>query len=144
MPWSAPATSWWRPRAACARPARSGRTAMATTEDPGVIGRVIAGSARNPLITILFVVGLGVWGWMSLSRAPLDAIPDLSDAQVIIFTEWMGRSPDLVEDQITYPISSSLIAAPGVKYVRGQSMFGMSFVYVIFEDNTDIYWARSR
>ncbi|HET7502339.1 MAG TPA: CusA/CzcA family heavy metal efflux RND transporter, partial [Kofleriaceae bacterium] len=111
---------------------------------PGVIGRVIAGSARNPLITILLVAGLGVWGWMSLRRAPLDAIPDLSDAQVIIFTEWMGRSPDLVEDQITYPISSSLVAAPGVRYVRGQSMFGMSFVYVIFDDGTDIYWARSR
>ena len=110
----------------------------------GVIGRVIAGSARNPLITILFIAGLGVWGWLSLTKAPLDAIPDLSDAQVIIFTEWMGRSPDLVEDQITYPISSSLVAAPAVKYVRGQSMFGMSFVYVIFEDGTDIYWARSR
>jgi Cu(I)/Ag(I) efflux system membrane protein CusA/SilA len=118
---------------------------MATSDDrPGVIGRVIAGSARNPLITIVLVIGLGVWGWRSLSHAPLDAIPDLSDAQVIIFTEWMGRSPDLVEDQITYPISSSLIAAPGVAYVRGQSMFGMSFVYVIFEDGTDIYWARSR
>ncbi len=118
---------------------------MTTSSDqPGVIGRVIAGSARNPLITILLVIGLGVWGRLSLSRAPLDAIPDLSDAQVIIFTEWMGRSPDLVEDQITYPISSSLIAAPGVKHVRGQSMFGMSFIYVIFEDGTDIYWARSR
>jgi Cu(I)/Ag(I) efflux system membrane protein CusA/SilA len=117
---------------------------MTASTDPGVIGRVIAGSARNPALTIVFVLALGVWGWLSLSRAPLDAIPDLSDAQVIIFTEWMGRSPDLVEDQITYPISSSLIAAPGVKYVRGQSMFGMSFVYVIFDDGTDIYWARSR
>ncbi len=119
---------------------------MQAAEPPrvGVIGRVIAGSARNPLITILLISGLAVWGWLSLKRAPLDAIPDLSDAQVIIFTEWMGRSPDLVEDQITYPISSSLVAAPGVKYVRGQSMFGMSFVYVIFDDGTDIYWARSR
>ena len=111
---------------------------------PGAIGWIIAGSARNPLVTILLVGGLAVWGWFSLRRAPLDAIPDLSDAQVIIFTEWMGRSPDLVEDQITYPISSALVSAPGVKYVRGQSMFGMSFVYVIFEDGTDIYWARSR
>ncbi|MGE0396521.1 MAG: efflux RND transporter permease subunit [Kofleriaceae bacterium] len=111
---------------------------------PGVIGHVIAASARNPLLVILFVIGLGAWGWISLRRAPLDAIPDLSDAQVIIFTEWMGRSPDLVEDQITYPISTSLLAAPGVQYVRGQSMFGMSFVYVIFEDGTDLYWARSR
>ncbi|HVV83378.1 MAG TPA: CusA/CzcA family heavy metal efflux RND transporter [Kofleriaceae bacterium] len=110
----------------------------------GVIGKIIAGSARNPLITILFIAGLGVWGWFSLKRAPLDAIPDLSDAQVIVFTEWMGRSPDLVENQITYPISTALTAAPGVKYVRGLSMFGMSFIYVIFEDGTDIYWARSR
>jgi Cu(I)/Ag(I) efflux system membrane protein CusA/SilA len=110
----------------------------------GVIGSIIGASARNPLITILLVLGLGVWGYLSLRKAPLDAIPDLSDAQVIIFTEWMGRGPDLVEDQVTYPISSSLVAAPGVKYVRGQSMFGMSFVYVIFDDGTDIYWARSR
>ena len=109
-----------------------------------IIGRIIAGSARNPLITILLIAGLGVWGWFSLRRAPLDAIPDLSDAQVIVFTEWMGHSPDLIEDQITYPISTALTAAPSVKYVRGQSMFGMSFVYVIFEDGTDIYWARSR
>jgi Cu(I)/Ag(I) efflux system membrane protein CusA/SilA len=110
----------------------------------GLIGRIIAGSAKNPLIVILIILALGAWGWLSLLRAPLDAIPDLSDAQVIVFTQWMGRSPDLVENQITYPISSSLVAAPGVKYVRGQSMFGMSFVYVIFEDGTDIYWARSR
>ena len=116
----------------------------AESRRPGAIGWIIAGSARNPLITILLVGGLAVWGWFSLRRAPLDAIPDLSDAQVIIFTEWMGRSPDLVEDQITYPISSALVSAPGVKCVRGQSMFGMSFVYVIFDDGTDIYWARSR
>ena len=110
----------------------------------GIVGRIIASCAKNPLIVILLITGLGAWGWLSLRSAPLDAIPDLSDAQVIVFTQWMGRSPDLVEDQITYPISSSLVAAPGVKYVRGQSMFGMSFVYVIFEDGTDIYWARSR
>lgn len=116
----------------------------ATPPRVGLVGQVIAASARNPLLVILVVAGLAGWGWMALRRAPLDAIPDLSDAQVIIFTEWMGRSPDLVEDQITYPISTSLIAAPGVKYVRGQSMFGMSFVYVIFEDGTDLYWARSR
>jgi Cu(I)/Ag(I) efflux system membrane protein CusA/SilA len=110
----------------------------------GIVGTVIAGSAKNPLITILFIFGLGVWGYVSLRRAPLDAIPDLSDAQVIVYTEWMGRSPDLVEDQITYPVSTALRGAPGVKYVRGLSMFGMSFIYVIFEDGTDIYWARSR
>jgi len=110
----------------------------------GIVGAVIDGCARNPLIVILLIACLGGWGFLSTRRAALDAIPDLSDAQVIVFTEWMGRSPDLVEDQITYPISSSLVAAPGVKYVRGQSMFGMSFVYVIFEDGIDIYWARSR
>ncbi|HTJ47311.1 MAG TPA: CusA/CzcA family heavy metal efflux RND transporter [Kofleriaceae bacterium] len=109
-----------------------------------MIRRIIEGSAKNPLITILFVGAFAVWGWMSLRKAPLDAIPDLSDAQVIVYTEWMGRSPDLIEDQLTYPISSSLVAAPGVKSVRGLSMFGMSFVYVIFDDGTDIYWARSR
>ena len=110
----------------------------------GLVGRVIAGSARNPFVTILLVVALAAWAIFALKRTKLDAIPDLSEVQVIIFTEWMGRSPDLVEDQITYPISSSLLAAPKVKFVRGQSMFGMSFIYVIFEDDTDIYWARSR
>lgn len=114
------------------------------TPHTGPIAQTIAVSARNPLFTILFVLALAGWGAYSLMRAPLDAIPDLSDVQVIIFTEWMGRSPDLVEDQITYPITASLLAAPRVKYVRGTSMFGMSFVYVIFEDDTDMYWARSR
>ncbi|HEV8246429.1 MAG TPA: CusA/CzcA family heavy metal efflux RND transporter [Polyangiaceae bacterium] len=113
-------------------------------QGPGLVARVIAASAARPFFTILFVAALSVWGWVSLTRAPLDAIPDLSDVQVIVFTEWMGQSPDLVEDQITYPISAALIAAPKVQAVRGQSMFGMSFVNVIFEDGTDIYWARSR
>jgi Cu(I)/Ag(I) efflux system membrane protein CusA/SilA len=112
--------------------------------EPGVIARLIAASANRPFVVILAVVALAAWGWVSLERAPLDAIPDLSDVQVIVFTEWMGQSPDLVEDQITYPISAALIAAPKVQAVRGQSMFGMSFVNVIFEDGTDIYWARSR
>jgi copper/silver efflux system protein len=110
----------------------------------GLIARVIASCARHPIVTILLVAAASVWGWLSLQRAPLDAIPDLSDVQVIVFSEWMGQSPDLVEDQITYPISSALISAPKVQAVRGQSMFGMSFVNVIFEDGTDIYWARSR
>ena len=81
---------------------------------------------------------------MGADKTPLDAIPDLSDTQVIIFTEWAGRSPDLVEDQITYPISSTLLAAPKVQAVRGFSFLGSSFIYVIFEEGTDIYWARSR
>jgi Cu(I)/Ag(I) efflux system membrane protein CusA/SilA len=109
-----------------------------------VIARIIGVSARRPFVTVLLVAAFALWGWISLQRAPLDAIPDLSDVQVIIFTEWMGQSPDLVEDQVTYPISAALISAPKVEYVRGQSMFGMSFVNVIFQDGTDIYWARSR
>ncbi|HEY2408372.1 MAG TPA: CusA/CzcA family heavy metal efflux RND transporter [Polyangiaceae bacterium] len=110
----------------------------------GFIARLIAVCARRPFLTILFVGALTAWGFVSLKKAPLDAIPDLSDVQVIVFTEWMGQSPDRVEDQLTYPISTALIAAPKVQAVRGQSMFGMSFVNVIFEEGTDIYWARSR
>ncbi|HXT22239.1 MAG TPA: efflux RND transporter permease subunit, partial [Thermoanaerobaculia bacterium] len=104
----------------------------------------MAACAYHPWLTILLVAALVAWGWMAMRRSPLDAIPDLSDVQVIVFTEWQGQSPDLVEDQVTYPIAASLIAAPGVQYVRGQSMFGMSFLYVIFDDGTDVYWARSR
>jgi Cu(I)/Ag(I) efflux system membrane protein CusA/SilA len=115
-----------------------------TGANAGWIARLIAASARRPFLTILCVAALTAWGWVSLKNAPLDAIPDLSDVQVIVFSEWMGQSPDLVEDQITYPISTALISAPRVQAVRGQSMFGMSFVNVIFEDGTDIYWARSR
>jgi len=115
-----------------------------TPADTNLIGRVIAACARRPWVTILAVAAFAAWGFVSLRREPLDAIPDLSDVQVIVFTEWAGQSPDLVEDQITYPVSTALISAPHVKYVRGQSMFGMSFVNVIFEDGTDIYWARSR
>jgi len=87
---------------------------------------------------------LSAWGYWSLKKTPLDAIPDLSDAQVIIDTEWPGRSPDIIEDQVTYPIVSNMIAVPGVRVARGYSFFSHSFVYVIFEDGTDIYWARSR
>ncbi len=114
------------------------------SSDHGFVARLIAASARRPLVTVLLVLAAAAWGYASLRRAPLDAIPDLSDVQVIVFTEWMGKSPDLVEDQITYPISAALVAAPKVQAVRGQSMFGMSFVNVVFEDGTDIYWARSR
>ncbi len=110
----------------------------------GLVARLIGLSASRPFLTILLVAVLTAWGAVTIERAPLDAIPDLSDVQVIIFTEWMGQSPDLVEDQVTYPISAALLAAPKVQAVRGQSMFGMSFVNVIFEDGTDIYWARSR
>jgi Cu(I)/Ag(I) efflux system membrane protein CusA/SilA len=111
---------------------------------PGPVARLIRTSAQNPFITLLLVAALAGWGAFALKRAPLDAIPDLSDVQVIIFTEWEGQSPDLVEAQVTYPITASLLGAPKVKFVRGLSMFSMSFVYVIFEDGTDMYWARSR
>ena len=119
-------------------------SAPSPTASPTFIERVIEVSARNRFlvfILLLFAVAGGIW---SLQHTPLDAIPDLSDVQVIVYTDWEGRSPDLVEDQITYPISTRFIAAPKVKFVRGESMFGKSFVYVIFEDGTDIYWARSR
>jgi copper/silver efflux system protein len=111
---------------------------------PFLLERIIETSARNAFLVILlslFGVAAGIW---ALTRTPLDAIPDLSDVQVIVYTDWEGRSPDLVEDQITYPITTKFISAPKVKFVRGESMFGKSFVYVIFDDGTDIYWARSR
>lgn len=110
----------------------------------GFIGSLIEASARNPWLVVLLVAVLSVWGVVALRQAPLDAIPDLSDTQVIVLTDWPGQSPDLVEDQVTYPVSSALMSAPAVSYVRGQSFFGLSFVNVIFEDGTDLYWARSR
>src|SRR5947209_5519164 len=109
-----------------------------------MIERLIDWSARNKFFVFLLsalAIAIGLFG---IYQTPLDAIPDLSDVQVIVYTDWEGRSPDLMEDQVTYPISSLFIAAPKVKFVRGESMFGKSFVYVIFEDGTDIYWARSR
>ena len=109
-----------------------------------MIAKIIAWCAHNRLATLLLVGLMTVWGVISLRSTALDAIPDLSDVQVIIFSEWMGRAPDLVEDNITYPVVSSLLGSPRVTAVRGQSMFGMSFVTVIFEDGTDLYWARSR
>src|SRR3989449_2120437 len=111
---------------------------------PTLVERLIEASARNAFLVIILVVFAIAGGIWALMKTPLDAIPDLSDAQVIVYTEWEGRSPDLVEDQVTYPISTRFIAAPKVKFVRGESMFGKSFVYVIFQDGTDIYWARSR
>jgi len=109
-----------------------------------MIERIIAASVRNRFLVFVFTLFAVAAGIYALKNTPLDAIPDLSDAQVIVYTEWEGRSPDLVEDQITYPISTAFIAAPKVRFVRGESMFGKSFVYVIFQDGTDIYWARSR
>ena len=109
-----------------------------------MIAKIIAWCAGNRFFVFLGVAFAIAWGIYALSNTPLDAIPDLSDTQVIVFTEWPGRSPDLVEDQVTYPIVTSMIAAPKVGDVRGYSMFGLSFVYIIFEEGTDLYWARSR
>jgi Cu(I)/Ag(I) efflux system membrane protein CusA/SilA len=110
----------------------------------GLIEKITDASGRNPfLIGLLCLIAVCV-GFYSLTNVSLDAVPDLSDVQVIVYTNWEGRSPSLVEDQITYPITSKFLGAPKVKAVRGLSMFGRSFVYVIFDDGTDIYWARSR
>ena len=109
-----------------------------------MLARLIDGSARNPILVILCVLLLASWGLWAGFQVPLDAVPDLSDVQVTIYTEWQGRSPTLIEDQVTYPIVTSLLAGPKVKRVRGVSEYGVSYVYVIFEDKTDLYWARSR
>lgn len=110
----------------------------------GLIQRIIAYCANHAFVTLLIIIGCAFGGYRALLNTPLDAVPDLSDVQVIIYTEWPGRSPDLIEDQITYPLTTKLLAAPKVQSVRGQSFLGLSFVYVIFDDDTDIYWARSR
>src|SRR5467141_3665990 len=115
-----------------------------TPQAETLIERIIGVSSRNAFLVIMITLFGVAGGIYALIQIPLDAIPDESDVQVIVYTNWEGRSPDLVEDQITYPISTKFIAAPKVKFVRGESMFGKSFVYVIFQDGTDIYWARSR
>src|SRR5262245_56383207 len=109
-----------------------------------MVGAIIEYCARHRTLVFVATALAVLRSLVAIGRVPLDAIPDLSDPQVIVFNEWMGRSPDLVEDQVTYPIVSSLLGAPRVVAVRGQSMFGMSFIYVIFEEGTDPYWARSR
>src|SRR5690242_6922280 len=109
-----------------------------------MLPRIIDWSARHRWLVILAYLAIALGAREAIHRVPLDAIPDLSDPQVIVFTEWKGRSPTLVEDQVTYPIASALLAAPRVSAVRGYSMFGMSFVYVLFDEGTDVYWARSR
>src|SRR3546814_879714 len=121
----------------CALPICSqGETAM--------IASLIEGSLRNKLLVLIFTalaVLAGVW---AVKTTPLDAIPDLSDVQVIIFTEFPGQAPQVVEDQVTYPLTTAMLAVPFAKTVRGYSFFGLSFVYILFEDGTDMYWARSR
>lgn len=109
-----------------------------------MVQKLIELALRNRLIVLLIAGGLFAYGIYSIKKNPIDAIPDLSENQVIVFTEWMGRSPQVMEDQVTYPLVSNLQGIPKIKNIRGTSMFGMSFVYVIFEDNVDIYWARTR
>ncbi|TKC01854.1 efflux RND transporter permease subunit [Pedobacter cryotolerans] len=109
-----------------------------------MVHKIIEWSMRNRFIVLVLSAGLFIWGVFSVQKNPIDAIPDLSENQVIVFTEWMGRSPQLIEDQVTYPLVTNLQGIPKIKYVRGSSMFGMSFIYVIFEDDVDVYWARER
>ena len=109
-----------------------------------MIERLIDWCARNRFLVFTATLAVTAWGGWAISVTPVDAVPDISDVQVIVSTEWVGRSPDLIEDQVTYPIISALISTPRVSTVRGFTDFGISYVYVIFEDGTDIYWARSR
>ena len=109
-----------------------------------MISRIIAWCADNRFLAFTGSIMVTVWGIWAMTATPLDAVPDVSDVQVIVSTEWAGRSPDIIEDQVTYPIVTSLLSAPRVRTVRGFTDFGISYVYVIFEDRTDIYWARSR
>ncbi|HEY5765327.1 MAG TPA: CusA/CzcA family heavy metal efflux RND transporter, partial [Candidatus Deferrimicrobiaceae bacterium] len=109
-----------------------------------MLDRIIEASIRNKFLVVLAMVFLAAWGIWAMARIPLDAIPDLSDVQVIVMTEVPGQGPRIVEDQVTYPLTTAMLAVPKAKVVRGYSFFGLSFVYVIFEDGTDIYWARSR
>ncbi|MGE5692725.1 MAG: efflux RND transporter permease subunit, partial [Candidatus Zixiibacteriota bacterium] len=109
-----------------------------------MIEKIIDWSVENRYIVMLAAVAILLWGVWSLNNTAVDAIPDLSDNQVIVFTEWPGRSPQIIEDQITYPLTSNLLGLPHVKAVRGTSMFGFSWIYIIFEDDVDLYWARTR
>jgi copper/silver efflux system protein len=109
-----------------------------------MINWLIELSLRNRVLILALYLGLAIWGYWALLTTPIDAIPDLSDNQVIVFTDWMGRSPQEVEDQVTYPLVTNLQGLPGVRVVRGTSMFSFSMINVIFEDNVDLYWARTR
>ncbi|MEE6802489.1 efflux RND transporter permease subunit, partial [Escherichia coli O8:H10] len=109
-----------------------------------MIAAIIRASLRNRLLILLAAVVMAGWGLWSLQRAPLDALPDLSDVQVIVRASYPGKAPQIIEDQITYPLTTTMLSVPGAKTVRGYSMFGDAYVYILFEDGTDLYWARSR
>src|SRR5579871_5869029 len=131
-----------RTGARCARPLHS--LSDAAHGITPMLHRVIDFSLKNKFIVLLGTVALVLGGVFALKNIPLDAIPDLSDVQVIVYTEWPGQAPQIVQDQVTYPITTKMLSVPKSKVVRGYSFFGFSFVYVIFEDGTDPYWARSR
>ena len=109
-----------------------------------MLNKIIQWSGRNPFLILLATLFIVIAGVVAVMKTPLDALPDLSDVQVIVYTEYPGQAPQVVEDQVTYPLTTAMLAVPKSKVVRGFSFFGASFVYVIFEDGTDIYWARSR
>lgn len=109
-----------------------------------MVEQIISFSLKNKYVVLVIAGMLFAWGIYSVGKNPIDAIPDVSENQVIVFSEWSGRSPQVIEDQITYPLASNLQGIPKVKNIRGSSMFGMSFIYIIFEDDADIYWARTR
>ncbi|MGE0447041.1 MAG: efflux RND transporter permease subunit, partial [Vicinamibacterales bacterium] len=109
-----------------------------------MIDRLIDLALRNRALVVALYLGLGGWGWWALGSTPIDAIPDLSDNQVIVFTDWAGHSPQEVEDQVSYPLTTNLQGLAGVRVVRAQSAFGFSMVYVFFEDDVDLYVARTR
>ncbi|MCF5847326.1 efflux RND transporter permease subunit, partial [Aeromonas veronii] len=109
-----------------------------------MIPSIIRWSIGNRFLVLLLTVMLTAWGLWSVKQTPVDALPDLSDVQVIIKTSYPGQAPQVVEDQVTYPLTTAMLAVPGATTVRGYSFFGDSFVYVLFDDNTDLYWARAR
>src|ERR1700755_1971326 len=109
-----------------------------------MISRLIELAMRNRALVVALYLGLAAWGYWALLSTPIDAIPDLSDNQVIVFTDWQGRSPQEVEDQITYPLTTNLQGLPGVKVVRSSSAFGFSMIFVILNDDVDLYFARTR
>src|SRR6187431_1825904 len=109
-----------------------------------MVNRLIDIALRNRFIVVVLYLGLAGWGWWALTSTPIDAIPDLSDNQVIVFTDWPGHSPQEVEDQVTYPLTVNLQGLAGVRVVRSQSAFGFSMIYVVFEDNVELYFARTR
>src|SRR5688500_17688377 len=117
---------------------------MTRSHEGGLLARVIDWSVAHRTVVLFATLALSLAGIWAMLRTPVDAIPDLSDVQVIVMTEWTGQAPELVEDQVTYPLSTELLKVPNTKFVRGMSQFGLSAVFVVFEDDVDLYWARSR